>query len=78
MSDQPDLVEACRAQIAACRELAYARQVLAMAGDGPDQPKALARYREALAAAEAATRVSDAAQSQARAELPDETQPSLW
>ena len=79
----PDLVEACRAQIAACRELAFARNVLQMTAwsSGPsgeaEREAALRRYRVALDAAQAATRVSDAAQAYARSELPDEAQPEL-
>lgn len=86
MSSPPEpvnLVEACRAQMAACRELIYARELLNMAqatvnyGDGDLAPH-LARYRRALAAAQEATRVSDQAQSRARCELPPADQPELF
>ena len=79
MSSPPEpvnLVEACRAQMAACRELIYARELLAMAHG--DNTRQLARYRKALDAAQEATRISDMAQSRARCELPPVDQPELF
>jgi hypothetical protein len=73
----PDLIEACRAQIAACRELSFARRVLEMSVGTNSEPMALRRYREALDAAQTATRASDLAQSHARSLLPDDDQPEL-
>lgn len=79
MTEPVDLIEACRAQIAACRELAFARQFLGMASDPDDQAHARSRYYRALAAARAATRVSDAAQSAAWDEMNATThQPELF
>ena len=83
MSSPPEpvnLVEACRAQIAACRELAFARNVLDMTAfaNADEHAAALVRYRRALDAAQEATRVSDMAQSRARCELPPVDQPELF